>query len=111
VTTTKAKPKSSFDLDAAIKESKPEVESQFSFDYQGVTWTFRPASQTDARLLASDELTDIQQIMVYFKDLLGEDQWAKFPRITFASAMMVLDAFNADSQGTDLGEAEASTDS
>jgi hypothetical protein len=108
-TATKSK---AFNLDAAIKEAANESEDvPFEFEYQGVTWKFRPAGETDARLLASDELSDIQQIMVYFKDLLGEEQWEKFPRITFPAAMLVLDAFNDHSQGTSLGEAEASTPS
>ena len=101
-----------FDLDAAIAESISEQEeSEFYFDFGGEEWTFRPASQTDAKLLVEADLSEMQQVMVYIRDLLGEEQWERFPRITFAGALLLIEQYSEFTNGVTLGEVGRSTDS
>ena len=98
-------PKADFDLDALAKEVEAEDESlPFTFIYGGKEWTMRPAGESDARLLTHVDITDTQQVMLYIKDLLGDDQWDEFPRITLAVALKLIDAYMAFTTGTTAGE-------
>ena len=100
-----------FDLDAAIAEIQPDAAEQpFKFSYQGKEWTMRPASDSDARLLANLELNETQQIMAYMRDLLG-DQWDDFPRISFTGAIALVEKYSEYAQGLTPGESEASANS
>lgn len=99
---------SAFDLDAAAAEVEGEdMGKPFEFVYGGRTWTMRPAGESDARILANTDLSDTQQVMVYLKDLLGEEQWEDFPRITLPVALKLIDAFMQHTNGTDAGESPA----
>jgi len=101
-----------YDLDAAIAEATSDKEkTEFAFDYAGESWTFRPASQSDAKLLIEADLSEMQQVMVYIKDLLGEEQWARFPRITFTGALLLIERYSEFTNGVTMGEVERSTDS
>ena len=42
--------------------------------------------------------------MLYIKDLLGDEQWDEFPRITLAVALKLIDAYMAFTTGTTAGE-------
>jgi hypothetical protein len=98
-------PKSDFNLDALAKEVNAEDTSKpFTFTYGSKNWTMRPAGQSDARILAKVDVTDTQQVMLYIKDLLGDEQWDEFPRITLAVALKLLDAYMEHTNSGDLGE-------
>lgn len=95
------------DLDALAVEVREETEvtDPFYFTYMGQEWEMIPAVDADARLLVNTELSDTQQVMLYLKDLLGDEQWAKFPRISLAVALKLIESYSEYSQGTgDLGE-------
>lgn len=94
-----------FNLDVIAAEvDDEEVGKPFTFVYGSKEWTLRAAGESDARLLTRTDLSDTQQVMVYLADLLGEEQWNEFPRITLNAALKLLDAYLKFTQGTDLGE-------
>jgi hypothetical protein len=94
-----------YDLDAALAEvaSDENLNKPFKFMYQGREWEMRPAVDSDARLMANIDLTETQQVMSYFRDLLGE-QWDEFPRITFQGALMLIEAYSVFTNGLGAGE-------
>ena len=101
-----------FDLDAAIAEAVTDIETrEFEFTYRSRKWKFRPAAEADAKLLGNTDLSDVQQVMAYIRDLLGEEQWEDFPRISLAAALQLVEAFSEFTQGVGTGESEASSDS
>ncbi len=102
-----------FDLDAAVREVEDDSgESKpFEFVYGEQEWTMRPADQSDAKLMSNVDLNEVQQVMVYLRDLLGEEQWADFPRITFSTALTLIEQHSEQSFGASPGESEAPTDS
>ncbi len=101
-----------FDLDAAVREVEDSEESKpFVFTYGEREWSMRPADQSDAKLMANIDINEVQQVMVYLRDLLGEEQWADFPRVTFSTALTLADKHSEHSTGVSLGESEAPTDS
>jgi hypothetical protein len=101
-----------FDLDAAVAETAEDQETQpFDFSFGGKTWTMRPVVESDAKLMANLELSEIQQIMSYLRDLLGEEQWTAFPRLSYAAAMILIEQYAEFSTGESLGEYEAPTNS
>lgn len=95
------------DLDALALEAREDIPvlEPFTFKYKGRVWTLNAAMEADARLLVNIELSDTQQIMLYLKDLLGDKQWAEFPRIDLVTALKLIEEYSNYSQGTDdLGE-------
>lgn len=95
-----------FDLDAAIQEvveASGDQNEPFEFEYAGRTWKMRPAVDSDARILADVDMSEIQQIMAYISDLLG-DQWAEFPRISFIGAITLIEKYSEHAQGVTPGE-------
>lgn len=100
-----------FDLDAAIAEVTDPVEATpFVFSYAGKVWSMRAISDSDAKLMANIELNEIQQVMSYIRDLLG-DQWSEFPRISYQGAMVLIEQYTEAAQGVGVGESEAPTNS
>ena len=100
-----------FDLDAAIAEIADDNELvEFEFSYQGKNWKFRPAIDADAKLLGNTDLSEVQQVMAYIRDLLGEDQWDDFPRISLTGALALVERFSEFTQGVGAGESQASSD-
>lgn len=100
-----------FDLEAAVAEVDIDINDEpFFFKYAGKEWKMRPASDSDARILANIELNEIQQVMTYMRDLLG-DQWDDFPRISFQAALVLIEKYSEHTQKVPLGESEASTGS
>lgn len=99
-------PKPEFDLDVLAKEvSAEDTSTPFRFIYGKKEWTMRPAGESDARILTHVDASDTQQVMLYIKDLLGDEQWDEFPRITLAVALKLLDGYMAHTNaGSDLGE-------
>ena len=100
-----------FDLDSAIAEvADTEDTTPFSFSYRGEEWTMRSVSDSDAKLMANIELNEVQQMMSYLRDLLGDEQWERFPRISYNAAMLLIERYADDAVGVSLGESEALTD-
>lgn len=98
------------DLDALAVEVRAETEvtDPFYFSYKGSEWHLDPAVDADARLLVNTELSDTQQVMLYIKDLLGDEQWSRFPRISLSVALKLIEQYTEFSQGVDdLGESPA----
>ena len=101
-----------FDLDAAISEVTEPVELvPFEFNFGGESWSMRPVADSNAKLMANLDLSEVQQIMSYIRDLLGEEQWVRFPRLSYTAAMILIEQYAEYSTGDSLGESEAPTDS
>ena len=101
-----------FDLDAAVREtSSPQALLPFAFTFGGEEWSMRPVIDSDAKLMANLELSEIQQIMAYIRDLIGDEDWERFPRLSYSAAMILIEQYADFATGEPLGESEAPTDS
>ncbi len=75
-----------FDLDKARAERRKEQPKTaptpvFKFKLNRRTWTTRPNDEIDLRMLADVDATTPTGIMQILKEMLGDEQWAQFPRI------------------------------
>lgn len=110
-----APPKSDYDLDAAVDELRGKMEAYetepFKFTYGKREWTMRPPIDADVRVLGNIDLDETQQVLMFLRDLLGDEQWADFPRLSYSTAVMLLDKYGEHSSGVGLGESKAPSDS